>query len=209
MTFYQLKSVVHDINQYDQFLVTFPSGDTCSVKAVKAGKGLLLSGLLVFERDFASNKSSGTKMIFAEKVQTETNGATYTIHLKDGMDFDFNQHTDAAITIEATKSNFNRIANHFSCIATNEQLGDLDYLLANLGVYEESVVEQKLNCLSMEDLGELSTNQKRAVRSFMEDFLGRDVDEEKTFCVFKGGDGLRRFGVYGIDSKRVLGSVMI
>ena len=94
-----LQELVADMEQYNIFVGCFSSRHSTNTqfKASAAKmKKLLTSGLLAFERDFASDIVYATGIRSATKTINQVDTATYIIGLRDGMDVDFHHDISTA-----------------------------------------------------------------------------------------------------------------
>lgn len=216
-TFTNINDLIADLNQYNNLAVELEYNNYKYPKHFKASN-VKADGVnrnrLEFELDFSDNIYSHIAVKSSKKIITPDGSAVYTICLKDGRGNDFHNYNNASIIIRA-KNNIDCVQAIFNCDLEEDEfyIPETYYMDKELIDVDKSYCDEQsytqINVLDLNRLGILSDCQKSYIRKLMLDIVQANYKENQTFCVITNEAGEKYLGVYGLDSGRVLGKMLI
>ena len=216
-TFTIVPDLVADLNQYNDLAVqlNFDNyNDPQNFKASNIQEDGIFQNRLKFQLDFSESIYSHIAIESATKIILSDGSASYVIHLKDGIGTDCHNYNNAIISIIA-KNNPKSGQPSFDC-----DCDELEFYMPETYYMDKSLIDEsksyydeqnqmQIDVLDLNRLGILSGRQKLYIKSFMLDIVRANHKENKTFCVISNGEGVKYLGVYGLDSSRVLGKMLV
>lgn len=216
-TFKTTSDLVSDINnhKYTHFACESSKEHTDTPRKfksdnIKQGRGIF-SDVLIFERGFSNPVCCSTGIESVNKL-VDTDKATYTIFLRNGIDLNGNMHNSETITVYAFFDCNTESTSSSLCALTDEQICDkntyndpilIDKSLSHSEEYDDLFVG--VDVLDLRKLGTMNSEQKETMRDFMVRICDCYRNENKTLCWITAFDGSRHLGVYGLDSQKILG----
>lgn len=216
-TFTIVSDLVADLDKHNDIAVQFNFDNYRYPRNFKASN-ILADGVfqnrLKFELDFSDSIYSHIAVESASKTISSDGSAAYTVRLKDGIGTDGYNYNNAIITITA-KNNPKSGQPRFDC-----DCEELEFYIPETYYMDKSLIDEsksyydeqnqmQIDVLDLNRLGILSDRQRLYIKSFMLDIVQANYKENKTFCVISNGESVKYLGVYGLDSGRVLGKMLV
>ena len=216
-TFATVSDLIADISKYNDLTVQLEFNSNRYPKNFKASN-IKADGLnrnrLEFELDFSDSIYSHIAVESANKEILNDGSASYSIYLKNGIGTDSCKHDSEVISIKA-KNSINCVQAIFNCDLEEDEcyIPETYYMDKSLIDVDKSYFDEQnhvqINVLDLNRLGILSDRQKSYIRKLMLDIVKANYKESQTFCVITNEAGKKYLGVYGLDSGRVLGKMLI